>query len=304
MQALTFRSLSRFSAIDWEDHLREHPAYVRCAVAASQVYVLMYDAPFGETRQHDEKTKKPKKKAKKPTKTTEVAQENGVAPPVVDEDPEGLKLVSISDPLEQASRLLRPLEAHIQPRREVLLVSFDVALRRGRYLQAIRALKRGREMHSEDPEFHLRTVEFLHARHNPTRTVDDSTMSIVTEEEQKMGLSDVTAQVVNQIYVQKHPHDVKAVWAGYRADMVLGVVARGSDEIVTSIQDPDVRLDLMTANNICKYLKQTNSPRLQEFLIFSSRQFPLSTLLRPTGVSNGFLDAHKKPDLAASEIIY
>ena len=176
-------------------------------------------------------------------------------------------------------------------------------------------------MHSEDPEFHLRTVEFLHARHNPTRTVDDSTMSIMTEEEQKMGLSDVTAQVVNQIYVQKHPHDVKAVWAGYRADMVLGVVARGSDQIVASIQDPDVRLDLLvcvcpsfldpviqfcaqTANNICKYLKQTNSPRLEEFLIFSSRQFPLSTLLRPTGGSNGFLDAHEKPDLAASEIIY
>ena len=61
-----------------------------------------------------------------------VAQENGVAPPVADEDPEGLKLVSISDPLEQASRLLRPLEAHTQPRREVLLVSFDVALRRGK----------------------------------------------------------------------------------------------------------------------------------------------------------------------------
>lgn len=49
-----------------------------------------------------------------------------------DEDPEGLKLLAVANPLEQASKLLLPLYALRPQLLDTWLVSYDVAVRRGK----------------------------------------------------------------------------------------------------------------------------------------------------------------------------
>ncbi|PPQ74842.1 hypothetical protein CVT26_005222 [Gymnopilus dilepis] len=108
----------------WEDTLRAHPAYVKAAIEASKIFVKVNDDPtivtsLTSTSQLTDAEKKAKKKAKKAAASK--AQDDKKAqpsahdpkdlePPVPkDDDPEGLKLLGCSDPLEQAAKLLHPL---------------------------------------------------------------------------------------------------------------------------------------------------------------------------------------------------
>jgi peptide alpha-N-acetyltransferase len=91
-------------------------------------------------------------------------EDKGLEPPTAkDEDPEGLKaLAGEGTPvLEQAWKLLQPLlEVGLEENVEVWLAVYDVAIRRGRYLQAVGALERAKKAGGEEhPEVHVRVVD-------------------------------------------------------------------------------------------------------------------------------------------------
>lgn len=65
----------------------------------------------------------------------------GTAAPPVDEDPLGLTLLE-KDPLPEAARLVALLSAHAGAHVETHLLAFDVAVKRGKYLLAARAVVR------------------------------------------------------------------------------------------------------------------------------------------------------------------
>lgn len=52
------------------------------------------------------------------------------APPPKDEDPEGIQLVLVDDPLARAAKLLSPLKALCKQNIDVCCAQFDVAIRR------------------------------------------------------------------------------------------------------------------------------------------------------------------------------
>lgn len=51
-----------------------------------------------------------------------------------DDDPEGLKLLAVANPLEQAAKLLPPLYSLRPQLLDTWLVSYDVAVRRGQHI--------------------------------------------------------------------------------------------------------------------------------------------------------------------------
>lgn len=65
----------------------------------------------------------------------------GAAAPPVDEDPLGLTLLE-KDPLPEAARLVGILSAHAGMHVETHLLAFDVAVKRGKFLLAARAVIR------------------------------------------------------------------------------------------------------------------------------------------------------------------
>ena len=58
-------------------------------------------------------------------------------PAVKDDDPEGLKLLAVADPLESAWKRLLPLHTHRPKLLDTWLVSFDVAMRQSMFLTCV-----------------------------------------------------------------------------------------------------------------------------------------------------------------------
>lgn len=158
-----------------------------------------------DTEQLTEAAKKAAKKAKKKAaaaaaKVTSTStdpksaqqssnEDKGLEPPSAkDDDPDGLKLLS-GEPtpvLDQAWKFLQPLvvlkgNESVEGNVGVWVAVYDVAVRRGRYLQAVGALEKAKRAGGEGhPEVHVRIVDlksrgtpfFLH----PSHTVVHATM--------------------------------------------------------------------------------------------------------------------------------
>eukprot|EP00752_Nemacystus_decipiens_P006712 g6035.t1 len=83
------------------------------------------------------------------------------AAPPVDTDPLGLTLLE-KEPLPEAARLVALLSAHAGAYVETHLLAFDVAMKRGKYMLAARAVIRGRALEPNNPELLLRTIQLYH----------------------------------------------------------------------------------------------------------------------------------------------
>lgn len=99
--------------------------------------------------------------------------------PAKDEDPDGLKLFSQEKPIEQAFKLLQPLETLQVQDVDVWSTIYDVAMRRrksqdpfsrnvaaiivlfaGKYLQALKALNVAKKLSPDHHELHWRVIDF------------------------------------------------------------------------------------------------------------------------------------------------
>lgn len=65
--------------------------------------------------------------------TPSANEDKGLDPPTPkDDDPEGLKLLAITDPLEQAAKLLAPLRTLAAENIDVWIAVYDVSIRRSK----------------------------------------------------------------------------------------------------------------------------------------------------------------------------
>ncbi|KAG8741139.1 hypothetical protein FRC12_015759, partial [Ceratobasidium sp. 428] len=148
-------TLSTYSdTIDWEDRLKGHPAYRKVAVEAAKIYIRLHEEPdlvaactpklsAEEKKAKAKATKAASKESKKRTcynsssclrnsinfAAAPNAKEEEIQPPK-DEDPDGLKAFGQPKPLDQALKLLRPLETLDVKDIDVWLAVYDVAIRR------------------------------------------------------------------------------------------------------------------------------------------------------------------------------
>lgn len=138
--------------IRWEDHLREHPFFARAAIAAAEIYVMLYDRPelaspmtngvngdknSAEQRKAQRKARKEAEKAaqadaqKKDARKPAAVDQNG-DPKKEDKDPKGDLLMKTSDPLEDATKFINPLLEFSPKYPKAQQTAFEVFIRRGK----------------------------------------------------------------------------------------------------------------------------------------------------------------------------
>ncbi|KAJ7755344.1 NMDA receptor-regulated protein 1-domain-containing protein [Mycena maculata] len=281
--------------LTWEDRLRSHPAYVKAALSASRIFVAVHDNPSIGTAatasaQLTDAQKKAKKKAKKAAqKIQEDAKkvtpqsnndDKGLEPTPKDDDPDGSKLLQCADPLERAAKLLKPLATLADTNIEVWIATYDVAVRRKKYLQASKALAHAAAIDSEHPELHIRRIEFrrtVSSLPEPPQVVGP----ILTESIAKLLPDEVSYEAFNSQYLQRHSASAPAVLAAAQVMVKLQAPRDQVEDTVFTVLGAEVLLDIKTALAIAAFLGTIKSLRADEFRAQCGARFPLSTVFKP-----------------------
>ncbi|KZV98700.1 N-terminal acetyltransferase A, auxiliary subunit [Exidia glandulosa HHB12029] len=267
--------------IAYEDRVRQHPAYIAAALAASRIYLRLHDEPGLATKlvappAESEAEKKARKKAKKDaakekkdsTKAGGEEEETQQQPSKYD-DPEGAKLLATATPLDEAAKILRPLEKLVD-RADVWAVFYDVAVRRQKYLQAVKALNRLARLDKEDPLLHVRLLD-LRKRVSGTEVSDVVRTSLAA-----LFPQDVASEVFTSQYLQRHSSSPRAVTAVARAASSL----TEAEELLFGLFKPEVSLDIKTAREALALLTERKSTRRDEFAAACDDRFVLSTVFK------------------------
>ncbi|TBU45151.1 N-terminal acetyltransferase A, auxiliary subunit [Dichomitus squalens] len=280
--------------IKWEDNLRSHPAYVHSAIEASRILVKVHDDPSLATKPSSESelSKKQKKKAKRAEKKVQEeakkANQNSanedkgldIGPPK-DEDPDGTKLLQASDPLERAAKVLKPLTTMAKDNIDAWLAIHDVAVRRKRYLQAIQALNRAHALNADSPELHFRLVDFKRRWASLTDKPSENAASAALSAIQKLIPDEVSLEVFNSQYLQRHSSRADAVLAAAKVSRTLGAPREEVEASIFTALNADTELKLETALAIVAFLTEIRSQRAEEFRAACRAKFQLSTLFVP-----------------------
>jgi len=284
------------SLLKWEDQLRSHPAYLRAAISASKIYVAVHDDPTiataaSSSTQLTDAEKKAKKKAKKaaskvedPKKITATIpsanEDKGLEATPKDDDPEGLKLISASDPLEQAAKLLVPLSNLAGNNIDVWFAIYDVAIRRRKLLQALKALNTARTLDSDHPELHLRLVDFQKTVSSLPQIPPEPIGPLVTESLPRLIPEGMTLETYNSQYLQQHSASARAILASAKVSQKLESPREEVETLLFGVLKDEVQLSIPTALDIIEFLAFLKSPRTDEFRLACGSKFDLSTVFK------------------------
>jgi tetratricopeptide (TPR) repeat protein len=283
--------------VKWEGRLRSHPAYVAAALSASQIYLAAFDDPSvikassGGNLTDDEKKaqKKAKRAAQKAQEDVKKAmtpnvsgnEDKGLEPsPNKDDDPDGLKLLSATDPLERAAKLLKPLATLASDKVEVWIAIFDVAVRRKKYLQALKALEHARALDPEHPELHIRLVEFKRTVSTLPQPLSDPHGAILSESLNNLLPEEISLDTYNSQYLQRNPSSAPSILATAKVSYKLESPRESVESTIFNTLEENVNLDIKTALSIIAFLNIIKSPRTDDFRAKCDSKFPLSTVFK------------------------
>ncbi|KAI0305165.1 NMDA receptor-regulated protein 1-domain-containing protein [Multifurca ochricompacta] len=285
--------------LSWEDRLWSHPAYIHSAISASQIYVQVSDNPSltgailstGKKSASDEydktiscpaglsteEEKKAKKKAKKAQQKQEELKKAATAAltnedktldptPQRDEDPDGIKLLTNPDPLERAWKLLSPLLRLSISNIEVWISIYDVAVRRGKYLQAIRALNYAKGLDASHPELHVRCLHFRKLYESLPSSSLASAGTVISIALEALITEKMTLEAYNAQYLQRHSASARAALGAARGLQILNSPRDEIEGVVFGTLNPQVDLPLKVSpcwrfEPVCE-LSAIHRPRL------------------------------------------
>ncbi|KAF9652586.1 N-terminal acetyltransferase A, auxiliary subunit [Thelephora ganbajun] len=297
--------------VSWEDQARSHPAHVHAAIEGARIFVRVHDNPAlrnpqASSGQLTDAGKKAKKRAKKaaqkiqedPKKTATSANEDkGLeAPAPKDDDPDGTKLLASSEGLEIAAKLLQPLVNLELPSIRLWVTVYDVAVRRKKYLQAVKALLHASTLDPADPEVHVRLVEIRKLWSilpQPPAAPIGSTTSEILEE---LIPSSTNLETYNAEYLQRGGTSASIVLSAAKASQVLGAPEDEVSSMVFNLFNPDVNLSIKISVEALSYLKVIHSPRVDEFRSRLDSKFELSTIFKPSSE----FEAYRKQAIGSS----
>ncbi|KAJ6631099.1 NMDA receptor-regulated protein 1-domain-containing protein [Mycena sp. CBHHK59/15] len=282
--------------LTWEDRLRSHPAYVKAALCASRIFVMVHDDPSiataaTATSQLTDAQKKAKKKAKKAAqKIQEDAKKSppqsnnddkGLEPTTKEDDPDGSKLLQCTDPLERAAKLLKPLATLAAGNIDVWIAIYDVAVRRKKFLQASKALALAADLDTENPEVHIRRIEFRQTVSSLSAPLPPAVASIVAASLSKLLPDEISLETFNSQYLQRHPTSALAALAAAKVALRLQAPRDLVEDTVFAVFGAEMALNVTTALAIREFLRSIQSPREDEFRARCDAQFTLSTVFKP-----------------------
>ncbi|TFK41639.1 NMDA receptor-regulated protein 1-domain-containing protein [Crucibulum laeve] len=281
--------------LTWEDSLRSHPAYITAAVEASKIWVAIHDDPsivtaITSSNGLTDAEKKAKKKAKKAaqkqeetkkTSTTSTNEDKGLeSTPQKDEDPEGLKLFTATDPLERADKLLLPLTSLAPNNVAVWIAIYDVAIRRKKLLLAVRALNKARALAPEHPEVHLCIIHLKQTASALPQTPPAPIGDVFSDSLLKILPSEVSLETFNSQYLQRHSMSASAIIAAAQGAHKLSAPRQEVENIVFTALNDGVDLKVPTALATIAFLISIKSPRVDEFRSACDAKFELSTVFK------------------------
>ncbi|KAL5514354.1 hypothetical protein ACEPAG_2442 [Sanghuangporus baumii] len=295
-----FYSLRRFTIgayfklLQWEDGLYRHPSLVHAILEASRIYVRIHDNPklaASSSAGLSEAEKKAQKKAKKAAlkhqeeakKHTNASshEDKGLEPPTSkDEDSDGSKALAATDGLDRAWKMLKPLASHPLERVDVCIGIYDVSVRRKKYVQASKALLAAHALDPEDPELHLRIVDFkqrVSALPEPLAKPHDTVVSSALS---TLFPSELTPETFNSQYLQCHSTSVLAILASAQVLQLLRAPLDEVESTVFGVLAPERNVDIKTAQRVLDFLSSINSARKDEFREACDRRFELSTVFK------------------------
>ncbi|KAI9484379.1 NMDA receptor-regulated protein 1-domain-containing protein [Zychaea mexicana] len=169
------------SLLRYEDHIRDHPYYLKAAKGAVEAYLAIADKPspsngIDESGMSEAEKKKARSKARKAElkaqKTNEKKEEAAAAATPaakkqpdgskqpVDQDPAGEKYLNTKTPLEDAMLFIKPLQQLAPNSIDTHNLGFEVYLRQKQWVLAIRCLLKISEINKSDPSLKLNIERF------------------------------------------------------------------------------------------------------------------------------------------------
>ncbi|CAE7222157.1 unnamed protein product [Rhizoctonia solani] len=274
--------------IHWEDRIREQYAYRKAAVEAAKIYIRLHDDPslVAEcTPKLTAEEKKAKaravKAASKESKKANNAKEEE-APPPKDDDPDGLKLLSQEKPIEQALKLLRPLEALQVQDIDVWLAIYDVAIRRKKYLQALKALNVVKRLSPDHHELHWRIVDFRLQTSNET-ALDASVKATIDQSLNELIPLQQSPEAFNTQYLQRVSTPTGKFGSALAVLKIHGAEAGQTEAegLIFQVLHPEAKASILNLLEGAQLLQDVvKSKRVDEFKAEGQKLHPLSTALR------------------------
>ncbi|CAK8697492.1 unnamed protein product [Clavelina lepadiformis] len=243
MRKMTLRSYVKMLKL--EDSLRSHRFYFEAARIAIKVYINLHDEPYkpgdrktieGESsmssaelkklrnkqrRQErkkaaqEEKRKQEEKANRKKQQQQRKNDDEGDTKKEEEFQPE--KLVSVSDPLDQAQKFLVPLELHCYNRFDTHMFAFQIAERRSRLLVMLRALLRAQKAASNGDlaELHFCKVRFA-KKVCDTNGVSSAVNDVIGKHFGNI-YGDVGLEEFNQRFLDENNDSLAHIYAGSKA---------------------------------------------------------------------------------------
>ncbi|KAF7727580.1 hypothetical protein EC973_007341 [Apophysomyces ossiformis] len=183
LRKMTLRSY--VSTLRFEDKIRDHPFYVKAVKGAVQAYLAIADKPKAtngvdgsgvveglseaEKKKARNKARKAELKAQKeneakkaPVKEEVVKQKHDPKKPV-DQDPHGEQYLKTTTPLEDALRLVEPLEQIAPDLVDTYVLGFDIYIRQDKWLLALRSLVKTSQLDKTHPSLKPNLAKFQEA---------------------------------------------------------------------------------------------------------------------------------------------
>jgi len=303
-----------------EEHVHNHRFYVRAACGALRGYLGLADQEVmgdAESKAANEEGRKERKarqqffkeqakkdeeeKALKALKDKESGEKKKNVPGAKpakeqktpaerekEEEETCIKLATVADPLGETSKTLALLQEHALDRLETHFLAFEVYLRRGKMLLALRALRRMRTLSSaQHPATHACTVRLFHKAavaggEDYGTTVLKGVLVAEAETLLKAPATPQSLVAYNSNFVGTNSKSLRHVAAGAEMmallepakkqaaiDLLMQFTKTPVDEDKPSLE----RRDLQNVCELLRVLKDTAAS--QKWKVFCSKQHPL-----------------------------
>ncbi|KXL44101.1 hypothetical protein M433DRAFT_58684 [Acidomyces richmondensis BFW] len=236
--------------VRWEDKLREHPFFTRAALSAIKIYIMLFDKPQlmkgGQINGagDDENSVESKKAAKKARREAEKAEAEKKAAaakraqPVRDEnnetkkedhDPKGLEAfkLALEKPLEEAMKYVQPL-LELSPKNiDGQAAGFEIYLRKGKYLPALKCLLAAQSIDPEHPKLHEQSGRFRDALSKLQEPLPEQVQKVIDQTFLSKFNSTERLDQMNEAYFAKYKTSAVHVQSVVR---LRNIIEQGSDK--------------------------------------------------------------------------
>lgn len=238
------------------------------------------------------KAKKEKEKAAAQQKAKGGKDSDGLPAPVEDKDPQGYELLKTEEPLEVAVKILSPLAN--TKRIDLHHIQFEIAFRRGKYAQAMKALNKTASINPDCRMLHVQSLKLKQARESSFSYISSSHMIAVESDDkqnaevkeaileslEKIIPKDVNLESWNADYLQRnHQNPLRLLGAAEAVVLIRGEAS--AKEAVNIVFNVDMKiLDAVSATQIRDFIEKYDNERLEDFRVKLNTQFPYNDLFK------------------------